>query len=289
MKTWIFLMITASVLMIFTSCRKESSALEQSSIDLADDEAVSEAVFEDIFSSVDDVTIALDEAMKNGDSKSASLDTGDECPAITVEHPSTGIWPKLITIDYGTGCTGFYNNTRSGKIIIEVTGPRRVEGSKRTVSFDAYYFNGIKVEGTKVFENIGQNEDQNFVIAVTLTGGKLILPDGTEISRDADHQREWVAGFATINKWDDECLITGSATGINPEAVSYVRTITSPLRWKRVCAFIVSGAVTIERSDAEPFILDYGTGECDNKAVVSRGGESKEIQLRHRHRKWIQQ
>ena len=141
MKTKIFLMITATM-MIFTSCRKEISPLEQSSIDLADDEAVSDAVFEDIFNSVDDATIALDDAMKNGDSKSASLNTGDDCPAVTVEHPSTGIWPKVITIDYGTGCTGFFDNTRSGRIIIEVTGPRRMEGSKRTVTFDDYYFNG---------------------------------------------------------------------------------------------------------------------------------------------------
>ncbi|MBS1231842.1 MAG: hypothetical protein H6R35_680, partial [Bacteroidetes bacterium] len=83
--------------------------------------------------------------------------------------------------------------------------------------------------------------------------------------------------------------ITGSATGINAEGISYVRTITSSLRWKRVCAFIVSGVVTIDRGDAEPFELDYGAGDCDNKAVVSRGGESKEILLRHRHRNWINQ
>jgi hypothetical protein len=79
MKTKIFLMITASVMMIFTSCRKELSPLEQSSIDLADDEAVSDAVFEDIFNSVDDATIALDDAMKNGDSKSTLLVIEDAC------------------------------------------------------------------------------------------------------------------------------------------------------------------------------------------------------------------
>jgi hypothetical protein len=45
--------------------------------------------------------------------------------------------------------------------------------------------------------------------------------------------------------------------------------------------------VKIEREGAEPFELNYGDGECDNKAVVTRGEESKEIQLRHKHRKWI--
>jgi hypothetical protein len=288
MKTKIFIIITAMVVLTFTSCKKDMSLLEPSIIDIASDDAVSEAVFEDVFNSIDDATIALDDAMKNGDSKSPLLVIEDACPAVTVEHPATGIWPKVITIDYGTGCTGFYNNTRSGKIIINVTGPRPEEGSKRTVTFENYYFNDIKVEGTKMFENLGSNEAGNIVILVSLTGGKLILPDGKTLEREAEHQREWIAGFTTPARWDDECLVTGSASGRNADGISYLRTITSALHWKRVCVFIVSGVVNIEREDAEPFDLDYGAGECDNKAVVSRGGETKEIQLRHRHRNWIQ-
>lgn len=282
-------MITASVLVTLISCKKDTSPLDQNTINLADDEAVSEAVFEDLFNSVDNATIALDEVMKNGDYKSDFLVTEDKCPAVSVENPETGIWPKVITIDYGSGCTGFYNHTRSGKIIVEVTGPRRLEGSRRRVTFDNYYFNGIKVEGVKVFENLGANENQNFVISVTLTNGRLVLPDGKTIERTVDHKREWIAGFMTPNLWDDECLVTGSATGKNAEDITYVRTISTPLHWKRVCEFIVSGIIEIEREGEEAFNLDYGDGECDNKALVSRGEESKEIELRHRHRNWINQ
>jgi hypothetical protein len=286
MKAKIFLMITAAILMTFSSCKKDPSLLEQTSLDLASDDAVSEAVFEDVFNTVDNASIILDDAMKNGDTKSTFL-VGDSCPAISVIHPTTGIWPKIITIDYGTGCEGFYDNTRSGKIIIEITGPRREQGSKRTVTFENYYFNGIKVEGVKVFENLGLNANQNFVISVSMSDGKLILPDGKTIERNVNHEREWIAGFSTGNIWDDECLVTGSSTGRNADGVSYVRTITTALDWKRVCIFIVSGVVKIENGETEPFNLDYGNGECDNKAVVSRGDQSKEIQLRHRHRNWI--
>jgi hypothetical protein len=286
MKTKFSLLISVSLLFVLSSCKKDASPLDQTSINLADDEVVSEAIFEDLFNTIDDATIGLDEVLKNGDTKSSVLSIEDPCPAITVEHPSSDVWPKVITIDYGTGCTGFFNQTRSGKIIIEVTGHRREEGSKRTVTFDNYYFNGIKVEGEKIFENLGLNENQNFVVSVTLTDGKLILPDGKTIERSVDHKREWIAGFLTPNIWDDECLITGTATGMNGDGISYVQTITSPLHWKRVCEFIVSGTIEIDRSDADPFVLDYGDGECDNKAVVSMGGESKEIELRHRHRNW---
>ena len=289
MKTKFFFLISVSLLFVFSSCKKNASPLDQTSISVADDEAVSEAVFEDLFNTIDNATIALGEVLKNGDTKSSVLSIEDPCPTLTIEHPSSGIWPKVITIDYGTGCTGFFNQTRSGKIIIEVTGPRREEGSKRTVTFDNYHFNGIKVEGEKIFENLGLNENQNFVVSVTLTNGKLILPDGKTIERAVGHEREWIAGFMTPNLWDDECLVTGSATGKNAEGISYVRTITTPLHWKRVCEFIVSGIIEIERDGAEPFIFNYGDGECDNKAVVSDGSGSKEIRLRHKHRNWINQ
>jgi hypothetical protein len=287
MKTRIFLIMTVFPILMLSACKKDGSPIEQSSINIADDDAVSEAVFEDIFNSVDNATIQLDDAMKNGDTKSLFL-SGDSCPAIMVTHPATGIWPKTVTIDYGTDCTGFYDNARSGKIIIDVTGSRRTAGSKRTVTFDNYYFNRIKVEGTKVLENLGPNENQNFVVSVTLTNGKLILPDGRTIERNVNHKREWVAGFMTPNIWDDECLITGTASGKNIDGVAYTRTILDALHWKRVCQFLVSGVVEIVREGAEPFTLDYGSGECDNKAVVTRGNESKEIQLRHWYRTWIQ-
>ncbi|MCK7533994.1 MAG: hypothetical protein MZV63_24705 [Marinilabiliales bacterium] len=40
-----------------------------------------------------------------------------------------------------------------------------------------------------------------------------------------------------------------------------------------------------EMEGIEPFDLDYGDGECDANATISRGDESKEITLRYRHPK----
>ena len=142
MKTKFFLTITALLILSINSCRKEPLSPDQANTDLAEDEAVSEAVFEDIFNTTDEATAMLDDAMKSGDTKSSVL-SGESCPVITVTHPSSGVWPKTVTIDYGSGCTGFYDNTRSGRIIIEVTGPRPVVGSMRRVTFDNYYFNNI--------------------------------------------------------------------------------------------------------------------------------------------------
>ena len=85
------------------------------------------------------------------------------------------------------------------------------------------------------------------VFSVKLTDGKLTLPNSSVIERSVDHQREWIAGFDTKNIWDDEVLITGTTNGVTINKVAYTNTITTALHWKRVCKFIVSGVVKIER------------------------------------------
>ena len=285
MKTKILLMITALAVISFSSCKKDSSSgtIDATSLNLSDDDAVASAVYEDVFSTVDNATIILDQMGKSIEARSATI-VPDSCPVISITHPTAEVWPKVVTVDYGTSCTGINDNVRSGKIIIEVTGPRLQVGSKRTVTFMNYYFNGIKVEGTKVLENKGYNNNNNLVISVKLTDGKLTMPDGKTIERTLDHQREWIAGLLTKNIWDDECLITGTASGKNIDGIAYTNTILTALHWKRACKFIVSGVVKIERDGKSPVQIDFGNGECDAKAVVTKDGVSKEILLRNKLR-----
>lgn len=269
-------MIAAMMLVLF-SCQKDSDDIDQPTLDDADFEAVSDVIFEDVFSIADNAAIQME---AKGEETTAA-----ECPVTTITKPEGAQWPKTVVMDFGTGCTGFNDNTRSGKIIMVVTGPRLQAGSKRTVTFDNYYFNEIKVEGTKVFENKGYNSSQNLVVSVTLTGGKITLPDGRTIERSVTHEREWIAGLLTPNIWDDECLVTGTATGKTRKDVVYTNTIMTALHWKRACRFITEGIVKMERSGKElPVTLDYGDGECDPKAVVTMGDQSKEILLRHKVR-----
>ena len=282
MKTKIFLIVLALAILSFTSCTKKA-ILEKPGIDLADDDAVSEALFEDIFNSVDNAEAILDGFLK-GETK--SMEESGTCPVVTTDRPPDAKWPKTVTIDFGTGCTGFYDNTRSGKIIMVVTAPRLTPGSVKTVTLDNYFINGIKVEGTKEIENMGKNDNQNLVFSITLEGGKLTLPDGKTIERSFDRQREWIAGQDTRNIWDDEFLVTGTTTGVNIKGLEYTSTIIAALHSERACRFIVSGVVKIERKGMEPMELNYGEGECDAVAVVTQGDDSKEILLKHRHRLW---
>jgi hypothetical protein len=283
MKTKALMMIMAMMILSFISCKKDSSAIDTDSVNLADDDAVTDVVFEDVFSTADNATIILDQMGKSLDAKSETV-LSDSCPVITITRPTANPWPKTVIVDYGTSCTGLNGNIRSGKIVIDVTAPRLETGSKRTITFVDYYFNGMKVEGTKVLENKGYSSNQNLLISVKLTGGKVTLPDGTTIERTVDHLREWTGGLSTKNIWDDECLITGSSAGKNINGVAYTSTITTALHWTRACKFLVSGVVKIEREGKPDVSIDYGSGDCDAKAIVTQGSESKEILLKNKHR-----
>jgi hypothetical protein len=282
MKTKIFSMLTALVMVLFASCTKQNDAIDQTSLDLADDDAISNAVYEDIFNSVDIADNLLSGFMAKGVDTKSDIVISDTCPKITITHVTDGIWPKVITLDYGTGCQGFFENTRAGKIIISVTGPHKQTGSKRTVTFENYNHNGISIEGTKVVENLGPNSNQNIVFSHKLTGGKLTFPDGRTVERSFELQREWIAGSATRNFWDDEFLVTGTTTGKNLKGVAFTNTITTPLHTTRTCRFIVSGIVKIEREGSDAITINYGEGDCDAKAVISKGDQSKEILLRYK-------
>lgn len=283
MKTRFIIFILLAAFINFTSCSKDSTPIEQASIDLVDDNAVSDVAFDDVFNTVDNASIILENVLGKGDLKSTVI-VADSCPTVTVDNTAAGVWPKTITVDYGAGCTGFYGSTRKGKIIITISARRNVTGATRTVTFDNYYFNNIKVEGTKVVTSLGPNTNQNIEISEKLTDGKLTLPTGKTIERSFDHKREWIAGFATKTIWDDEWLITGTATGKNINGVAYTNTILSPLHWKRVCEFLVSGVIKFEREGVATVELDYGQGECDAVATVKRGDQTKVITLRHKQR-----
>lgn len=264
-----------------TSCQK-SEPLEASSIEAADDAALSEALFDDVFASLEIATGLAEIGLK-------SASVSDTCPLITITSTGENFWPRNIVIDYGTGCEGLYDVVRKGRIIISLSGPRRETGSVRSLTFQDYYVNGAKIEGTKTVTNLGPNSNQNVVFAVELNGGKITFPDQKSITQEFERQREYIEGYTTWNPWDDKCLISGVAAGINLDGLSYTHTIINSLEWNAACRFLVRGTIGFEIEGIEPFELDYGDGECDATAELSRGDETKEITLRFRHPKYITQ
>ncbi len=74
----------------------------------------------------------------------------------------------------------------------------------------------------------------------------------------------------TRNIWDDEFLITGTSEGQTVNGLAYTNTIMNAIRWQRVCRFAVSGTVSIQCEGADPVVIDYGNGDCDDVATATK-------------------
>jgi hypothetical protein len=137
-----------------------------------------------------------------------------------------------------------------------------------------------EISKTAIFTNDGLNENDNWVISFESFSTTTFEKQGEEfiIERDFSGMREWMAGFDTPEVTDDIFLLTrnGSIT-VNYE-LRFSKTTSEPLLIDRSCKWPLSGIVEITRAD-EIMTINYGTGECDNIALVTKDGESEEIEL----------
>jgi hypothetical protein len=269
--------------MIFLVACEENEPVETIDVLTAEDDAVMDIAFDDVFSEVDAVMNTMDMIGYEMPGLKSVLEGYQTCKVITVEQPEDSFWPRIITIDYGEGCkTG--KRTRKGKIIITVSGPMWEEGSTRVVTLEDFYVNDHKIEGLRTVTNKGRHLEGDYegkiYFSILLEDGKVITPDNFEITKEVDRTRTFVEGEES--KWDtrdDIWYIEGIASGVNRNGVAYTREITSPL-WKEIgCRFITQGTVLISREGRPDAILDYGEGECDPHATVTIGEETRTINL----------
>src|SRR4030043_979183 len=264
---------------LFTSCEKSAEEkVTDEDIEIGEDEAYLDLVFEDLMNEAD--------AIEAGSAKSTNVG----CPAVTVSNIDT-VW--TITVDYGDECEQLIYNrfgvvidtiVRKGKVVIERTGWYLKAGSYRTVTLEDFSINGIQVEGTRTITNMGLDQNLHMWFTIELQNGKVTTPDGIVITRNSSRERHWVAGANTISPLDDEYKIWGIVDGTTAGGEDYSCTITDSLHVKMACRLIVGGQVEIVVGDREPFVLDYGNGECDAVATLTRDGKSKQIMLRYRPR-----
>jgi hypothetical protein len=252
-------------LFLFVTCERNDEKITSQDIEMADDDAVITLMFDQAFTETD---MALEQLEYNWKHPSGLKSVLDTCPIIYVDHNDSTYWPKTVTINFGSeGCEGPFGNIRKGVITIIVTDRYIKQGSVRTVTFNDFYVNDFKIEGTKTVTNEGRNNDGFMYFTVELTDGKVT----------------WIEGELTKRwRWDDVYLIEGESTGVNRFGKTYTRTITSPLMVATACRWIMSGTIEIQPEDRSLILLNFGNGECDDVATITVNGEIKEIKLHGR-------
>lgn len=266
-------LVTVAAIVGMNSCNKTDDSVstpEVSKTTIADYANVVTAFASDF----DDELVSGEESVL----KSATL---APCFTVTIAKNADGaFYPRVWTVDYlGGTCTSFSGYTKQGKVHVSLTDFWKNAGSLKTVTFEDYYLNGNKMDGTKTILNTGLNDKGNLTFAKTVTGASLKYVDGKSISWECKKQSELIAGGSTFLFADDVYSVTGTGTGVNLDQKNYTLTITTPLIYKNGCFYPVSGVVKIDTVGGDLQTIDYGTGECDNLATMTVGGVTTEITL----------
>jgi hypothetical protein len=280
--------ITAGAFFLTQACTKDNEGtISSTDLSLAQDEAYVDALYEEVDNMVISEISALDE--NNYVNSGLKSTTDDICYTVTVDHPDTTTFPKVITIDFGDGCSLIFNDdtiTRKGQIIVTITDRWFVPGASHSITFNNFSINDVKIEGTRTITNLGLNDQNHLEMSIVLENGKVTFNDTAWVTRNANHLREWIRHMDPMN---DTILITGWASGINILGEEYTREITEPLvlvhclnyRWRWV---IVDGLITITNSVRGITTLDYGDGSCDSALMINKNGRHHRYEFRYHHR-----
>jgi hypothetical protein len=288
--------IAAAVFTIaLTGCKKTTQDPED--WQSATDQASAESLHSDADDVVDNAANDLGAAFGNKGGKNTFDETLTICGAINVDSVTNGNgttlingkhFPRTVTIDFGTSTlctsgTGVNVRTRElkGKTFITLSAPLRKAGSVATQTFDNFYIDGRKLEGTRTrTNNTPVGGAPTFTIA--MANGKITDTDGKTFMWNASRTRTWTAGFGTDTRGDDEFDLTGSGSGTNRNGNAFSANITAPIHMTYTCRFPTRGTIVITRADHLPRTIDFGAGACDGTATVTVNGQTKTITLPNR-------
>ncbi len=241
------------------SCKKKDTTTKTSSYRAAQDNATAEATFNRSYNQIS-------KACRQVGAKSTN-DTIQGCPVIYI----TGTWPKTVTLDFGTACTGDDGVVRRGKIISICTGLYIDSNTVITSTLDNYYetINGVDhhVTGTQIIKNLGHNLAGHMHFSVDVQNASIAYSEGT-INWTSQRDNEWVAGSGTLlNPFDDEYLVTGTASGTDINGAAFTVNITTPLLCKFCTTLwswiVASGKLDVVNAGYPTITVDYGDGSCD--------------------------
>lgn len=271
-KSSLILSIFILFVTLFFGCLKDKEfGKKKPSFKAISDNALADNIFADVFNQGG-------KNLKDAEAKSKNKNEPYEksgCPTVTIS-PFDLTWPKLITVDFGpTDCLGVDGRNRRGIVYIHATGEWTMPGTVVTITFDNYYIDNYKVEGSEVITNNGRNSNNNIVYGVDVQNAKITKPDNTFLTWASQREHEWIEGESTIlNPYDDGYMITGSYSGVSSGNENYTIDIITPLYIHLSCQWIKGGILDADIDGWSTIRVDYGDGTCDANADFIYQGQT---------------
>ncbi|HCF64021.1 MAG TPA: hypothetical protein DEU93_07590 [Chitinophagaceae bacterium] len=267
-----FTLITGCAL-LFTACKKDdSSAMSddmEKTVEMSENKAIADYLTEDVHQIM--MEAAADEDLMGNRPSVGTLTEAriTSCATVTVT-PLVG-FPKTVLIDFGTGCTDPRGITRSGSITVVISDSLRRPGSQSVMTFQNYFVQGFKKEGTITWTNTSIPGRKSWSREVV--NGKITIPSGTRFwMHESMRDVEQVAGVQTPRLiLDDAFVTTGYGSVTNPGNITRTDTIVTPLHKAVSCDNIDRGTVRFTGPN-HVALLDFGNGTCDRIATISING-----------------
>lgn len=288
-KSALLMLLTGGLL--FTSCKKENSSSskeEAEAVESTINDSEADMAYDEVFNTTmgigseagEDLGITAGTGVfarvENGQI-TGRVDSTQRCFTIRVVPQTRGVFPKTVTIDFGDGCLGRDGKLRKGKIITVYTGKMTAPGSKATTTFDGYKVDSVAVAGTHQVEN--SSTSSNAIFTTRVLEGKLTWDSGRWVKWSATRTVAQLEGNGTpLFPLDDLFAITGAGRGEGSRGNSWAHEVVEPLIKKFTCRWISKGVMRV-RYNTTNALINYGNGDCDNKAIVTVNGRTFEITL----------
>jgi hypothetical protein len=230
---------------------------------LADLDAFSEEILEDQMGLLKSATINESNAEES-------------CPVITWYRNAE---PRKMIIDFGAGCEGRDGKVRSGKIIITSASFENRMAS-RIKTFENFSVNGWSIEGI-ISKTLTFNREDKIRIS-EVNEDLTITSEENSATRQGTMFRSYEPG--EISDWSDDITKSwGEVVTEWQDGKTVTKTISeeNPLVFSHGCRQIVSGITSVSAGD-KTWSINYGEGDCDNQAVLTRNGIEKIIHIGRR-------
>lgn len=232
-----------------------------------------------MFSQFDDLAASI-ARIQNGRNEEATRVFGDDCYQVHISPENILQWPKTVTWSY-QDCQGQDGKVRYGSVITTFSEPFYTPGATATTTFEGYSIDSVMVSGTLTYTNQFSytNDDTIYAIKVDFSNAKTEdMQTGfwSEVNGSLTYQLVKKSGYFDLLS---PFTTSGTLTAHNSIGFSWTAETTVPVLRDFACLWPKSGIITFHWNNSEQASIDYGDGNCDNKAEISYRGFNKAIFL----------
>ena len=246
---------------------------------IAFEEDIDELISESFDLSSKAISARSADAGLDKDTKKFKGDKYGECASVVVDKEN-----NTKTITFSNECEGKRGQTRSGTMIVTYSEIQGEIGSFREVSYDDFYLNGVKIEGTRRTEILSTDENGSKTMRTRLNDGKMIYQDGTFKTKSAEMTRY----IHVENNKKQYTTLSGSKSGVSTEGVSFSMEITTPIKFVYDCfgegqrkrGKVPVQGIKVTNDGSQIITTDFGDGTCDTLVEITKDGEVETVDLK---------